>query len=66
MERTYSQLSGRKWERGHEMDIDTMESAIKEIINKKSSETAIKKFSEFRFSESMGISKQVIHGQSGR
>ena len=25
MERAYSQISGRKWERGHELDIDHME-----------------------------------------
>ena len=61
MERAYSQISGRKWERRHEMNIDHMESAIKEIINKNSSENAIKKFSEFRFSETIGISKQVVN-----
>ena len=53
MERAYSQISGRKWERGHEMNIDHMESAIKKIINKNSAENAIKKFSEFRFSEAL-------------
>ena len=59
MERAYAQIFGKKWERGHELDIDHMELAIKEIINKNSGENAIKKFSEFRFSDIMGISKQV-------
>ena len=36
-----------------------MESAIKEIINKNSGENAIRRFSEFRFSDTIGISKQV-------
>ena len=60
MERAYSQLSGRKWERGHELLIEHMEKAIREVINKSSAENAIKKFSEFRFSKTRGISNQVI------
>ena len=60
MERAYSQLSSRKWERGHEMIIEHMEVAIKEVLIKNSAENAIKKFSEFRFSEAKGMSKQVI------
>ena len=58
MERAYTQVSGRKWERGHALNIDHMEEAIREVINKNSGEIAIKKFGEFRFSESIGISKQ--------
>ena len=61
MERAYSQLSGRKWEKGHELLIEHMEKAIREIINKNWAENAIKKFSEFRFSEARGISSQVIN-----
>ena len=34
MERAYTQLSGRKWERGHVLLIEHMEKAIREIINK--------------------------------
>ena len=49
MERKYHQLSGRIWGRGHELDIDHMETAIKEVINKNSGENAIKAFSKFRF-----------------
>ena len=63
MERAYSQISGRKWERGHELNIDHMEAAIREVISKNSGEDAIKAFSEFRFSETMGISKQVAKWQ---
>ena len=59
MERAYAQVSGRKWERGHELNIDHMEAAIREVINKNSGEIAIKKFGEFRFLETVGISKQV-------
>ena len=60
MERAYSQLSGKKWERGHKLIIEHMEKAIKEIINKNSAENAMKKFSEFRFLETRGISSQVV------
>ena len=42
------------------MIIEHMEVAIKEVLIKNSAENAIKKFSEFRFSEAKGISKQVI------
>ena len=51
MERKYYQLSGRKWERGHVLDIDHMETSIREVIRKNSGEDAIKAFSKFRFSK---------------
>ena len=35
MERAYAQVSGRKWERGHEFNIDHMEAAIRELIKQK-------------------------------
>ena len=60
MERKYYQLSGRKWETGHVLDIDHMEASIREVISKNSGEDAIKAFSKFRFSETIGISKQVV------
>ena len=60
MERKYHQLSGRNWERGHVLDIDQMETAIREVISNNSGEDAIKAFSKFRFSEAIGISKQVV------
>ena len=60
MERKYHQLSGRIWGRSHELDIDNMEAAIKEVINKNSGENAIKAFSKFRFSETEGLSNQVL------
>ena len=59
MERAYIQVSGRKRERGHALNIAHMEEAIREVKNKNSGEIAIKNFGEFRFSESIGISKQV-------
>ena len=42
MEKAYSQLSGRKWERGHELLIEHMETAIREIINKNSAKTPLR------------------------
>ena len=60
MERAYSQLSGKKWERGHKLLIEHMEKAIREIINKNSAENAMKRFSEFRFLDMRGISSQVV------
>ena len=42
------------------MDIDQMETAIREVISKDSGEDAIKAFSKFRFSETEGLSKQVV------
>ena len=60
MQRAYSQLVNRKWERGHVLKIEHMETAIREIINKNSAEIAMKRFSEYRFSEARGISSQVI------
>ena len=60
MERKYYQLSGRKWERGHVLDIDHMEASIREVISKNSGEDAIKAFSKLRFSEMIGISKHVV------
>ena len=38
MERAYAQISGGKWERGHELNIDHMEAAIREVISKNSGE----------------------------
>ena len=60
MQRAYSQLANRKWERGHVLKIEHMEKAIREIINKNSAEIAMKRFSEFRFSEQRGISSQLV------
>ena len=42
MQRAYAQLSQKKWERGHEVKIEHMEKAIREIINKNSAEIAMK------------------------
>ena len=42
------------------MEIGYMETAIKEVISKNSGENAIKAFSKFRFSETEGLSKQVL------
>ena len=47
MERKYHQLSGRTWGRGHVLEIDHMETAIREVISKNSGENAIKAFSKF-------------------
>ena len=41
-------------------DKDHMETSIREVISKNSGEDAIKAFSKFRFSETIGISKQVV------
>ena len=41
MKRTYAQLSKHRWERGHEVHIDIMEKAIRDIINKNSAEIAL-------------------------
>ena len=60
MERKYYQLSGKKWEMGHVLDIDNMETSIRQVISKNSDEDAIKAFSKCRFSETEGISKQVV------
>ena len=60
MQRAYSQLANRKWERGHVLKIEHMETAIREIINKNSAEIAMKRFSEYRFSEARGISGQIV------
>ena len=60
MQRAYSQLASRKWERGHVLKIEHMEKAIREIINKNSAESAMKRFSEFRFTEQRGLSSQVV------
>ena len=42
------------------MRIGYIETAIKEVISKNSGENAIKAFSKFRFSETEGLSKQVL------
>ena len=42
------------------MKIEHMEKAIREIINKNSAEIAMKRFSEYRFSEARGISGQIV------
>ena len=60
MQRAYAQLAGRRWERGHILKIEHMEKAIREIINKNSAEIAMKRFSDFRFSELRGISSQIV------
>ena len=60
MKRTYAQLAKHKWERGHEVNIENMEKAIREIINKNSAELAMKKFDEYRFSEKIGLSSQLV------
>ena len=60
MKRTYAQLSKHRWERGHEIHIDIMEKAIRDIINKNSAEIAMKRFDDFRFSEKRGLSSQLV------
>ena len=60
MQRAYAQLAGRRWERGHVLKVEHMEKAIREIINKNSAEIAMKKFSDFRFSEKRGLSSQIV------
>ena len=60
MQRAYAQLAGRRWERGHILKIEHMEKAIREIINKNSAEIAMKRFSDFRFSELRGLSSQIV------
>ena len=60
MIRTYAQLAGRRWERGHKLVVEHMEKAIRDIINKNSAEIAMKKFDDFRFSEKRGLSSQIV------
>ena len=60
MQIAYSQLANRKWESGHVLKIEHMEKAIREIINNNSAEIAMKRFSDFRFSEQRGLSSQIV------
>ena len=59
MEGGYTRVSGKNIQRAHALNMDHMVEAIREVINKNSGEHALKKFGDFRFSELVGISKQV-------
>ena len=46
MERAYTRVSGKKWQRAHALNIDHMMEGIREVINKNSGEIALKKFGQ--------------------
>ena len=59
MEGGYIRASGKPMKRPHALNLDHASEAIKGVINKNSGENSIKKFGDWRISETMGISKQA-------